>query len=72
MTSKWETQKLLNIQSIKEKIKDNDGITLKELVSRLSVEKPFMSRIRAIQLVEDLHISKQIEINKDGVVSLCP
>lgn len=69
--SKWMEKKKLEILLIKEKIKDNKDIKLIFLISKLTVEEPFMSRERAIKILEDLRNAEQIQVTADGVVSVC-
>lgn len=69
--SKWMEKKKLEILLIKEKINENKDIKLIFLISKLTVEEPFMSRERAIKILEDLRNAGQINVNQDGAVSVC-
>lgn len=69
--SKWIEQKKLEIILIKTKIKDNKDIKLSILISKLTVEDPFMSRDKAIRILEDLRNAEQIAVSDDGEVTLC-
>lgn len=70
--SKWIERKKLDILTIKEKIKENSGIKLITLMSKLTVEEPFMSRNKAFSLLEDMKNAGHIKVDNAGVVSLCP
>lgn len=69
--NKWIIQKKLNIMQILKIIAQNKGIKSYELVSKLTINEPFMSRIRAHELIEDLFNDKKITIDEEDVVALC-
>lgn len=69
--NKWIMQKRLNVIHALKIISQNKGIRSYELVSKLTVNEPFMSRLKANQLIEDLFNDKKITIDEEDVVELC-
>ncbi len=59
------------IECIKQTISDNKDIEVKKLISMLHVNPPYISKDKAMQYIEDMKRSGQIDINKEEEVTLC-
>lgn len=60
-----------NIQVILDTIKENKGIKINELVSKLHVNPPYFPIDKSVLVyLKDLRIDKQIKINKDGTIHI--
>ena len=67
-------QTYLVAQTIKEilhTIKNNKGIKIEELLSKLHVNPPFCSNETSAKYLKDLATDGKIKIDKDGKIFLC-
>lgn len=69
-SNSWEAQRKLKIFLILKRVKENPNITLDKLASMVTVKPPMLARVKALQMLEDLHKTAMINIDKMGVVAL--
>lgn len=60
------------IDLILQTIKDNEGIFVEQLSSKLKVNPPYLSNGSINDILISLHKDKQIIINGEGEVRTCP
>lgn len=61
-------QKRMLVNRVLEVIKENEGMAIDKLIIKLTVNDPFLSKLRAKEYVKDLAIDEQIRITKDNKV----
>lgn len=70
--NRFARARMEKIKLILNTIKDNDGIHVEELSAMLKVNPPYLSDGAINDILISLHKDKQIKINDDGEVKICP